>query len=185
MILVNRRTVMYTPGLTDEAAAAVESIPAAATEAEIASTLAPLPPRQEIRITVSTYTALHAARYEAHRRHMWKWIEAETGQPIQTMREAPTDSLEFAYIRAGIQWARTLAGLVAFEARPVDAAGAPLADWQPEPMPETWRSPAGYNEAVPADLAAALDDAIVLLNPGLFGMDETADAKKNARISAG
>lgn len=69
------------------------------------------PPAVEIRITVTSLTALQIARYEAARRSMWTWIEQETGQPIQSLRDATEADWQFAYLRAGIQWSRAAAGI--------------------------------------------------------------------------
>lgn len=145
-------------------------------------------PAPELRITITSLTALQMARYEAARRAMWNWIQEETGQPAQAMRDVTESDWEFAYLRAGIQWSRAAAGISKIETRTPPAEGEASQEagaiWQTAPLPPAWRTAAGYSNSVPAALADAIDAAIIETNPGLFFPDENADTKKNATIRA-
>lgn len=130
-----------------------------------------------MRATISTLNALQHARYQAYLRSARAWIDAEAANASEEERLALFDVC--------IKWATALAALVRLEERTIDRNGGADEAWTAIDAPAAWRTVEGFLEDVPADLAAALYVATVELNPGLFGLANDEDAKKNGGISVG
>lgn len=135
----------------------------------------------ETRWTLTALNTLQYGRYEANRRAVIAWIEGVTGK---AWAAAVKDDSAGDLIDAGLRWARLAAVVQAVEGRTVNRATDAATDWQPLPA-TALEGVDAFLEAYTADLAAALDDLVFDLNPGLFGVKlESADAKKNGGTSA-
>ena len=137
-------------------------------------------PAEETRITVSALNTLQYGRYEAARRQIAPWVEGRTGL---AWKEAVADGTGDALLDAGLRWARAYAAVTAVETRQANRMTEEVTDWQPAEWPEL-DSIDAYADEVPGDLAAAVDELVFDLNPGLFrvGDQDPADAKKNGGI---
>lgn len=129
----------------------------------------------QVRVTLGTMTVLQHGRFEANKRAAFDWMQATYGSLNDT-------DIGLAVLR----WAYVMAAIVGVETRTVHrysevGEGA----WKPVEIPPTWQTPDGYLSELPADLARALGDAALLINPGMFGAGADAgdDAKKNGGIS--
>lgn len=130
-----------------------------------------------MRATISTFNALQHARYQAYLRGARTWIDAEAAGADEEERLVLFDVC--------IKWATVLAALVRLEERTIDRNGQLDEPWTTVDAPATWRTIDGFLEDVPADLAAALYATTLELNPGLFGLANDENTKKNGGISVG
>lgn len=137
----------------------------------------------QLRATVGTMAALQMYRYQAHRRRVVEWIEAETGK---TWSAAIDDPEGYALIRLALKWPTALASLVKLEiaeSSPLDAG----AEWREIEAPEEWQTPAGYLGSAPVDLIDAIDAAALAVNPAIYGgpmaTGDAASVKKSGGIS--
>lgn len=190
------RVITWTapPSRTDaQRLAEIEQIDAAPTltpeEADKRQQLAAaLAPAEQIRITLSTLSALQLARYEGAKRQVRSWLETVTGRPPSEAMDTDDGRQLFPL---GLGWARFYVTVTKIEQRtarrvtdPNEAEGAVKpTKWKEIPLPPAWESPAGYLDDVPADLANALKAAAEDLNPGIFYVQSDDEAKKNGGIS--
>jgi len=139
-------------------------------------------PVEQTRITVAAMNTLQYGRYEANRRAVGPWLEAQTGKG---WREAAQDDAGLLLLEAGLRWARIAAAVTAVETRTADRVTDEAGDWQRAEWPAL-DDIGAFVEDVPADLAGALDELVFDLNPGIFRTAEqdADDAKKNGGISA-
>lgn len=149
---------------------------------------AELAPAEQTRITLSTLSALQAARYEGAKRQVRSWMEEVTGRPAA---EAIDNDDGRRLFQLGLGWARFYCTVTKIETRTArrivnhnetEGANKPV-KWKDQPLPPAWETPAGFLEDVPADLANALKDAAEDLNPGIFYVQTDDEAKKNGGIS--
>lgn len=140
-------------------------------------------PVEQTRITVAALNTLQWGRYEAARRQVAPWLEGRTSK---AWKEAIADDAGGELLEAALRWARAYAAVAAVETRAADRVTDDAGEWAAADWPELDRLDA-YVDDVPGDLAAALDELVFDLNPGLFrfGDQDAADAKKNGGISAG
>lgn len=140
-------------------------------------------PVEQTRITVAALNTLQWGRYEAARRQLAPWLEARTGK---AWKEAVADDAGGDLLDAALRWARAYAAVAAVETRQADRVTDAAGEWQAAEWPEL-ASLDAYVDDVPGDLAAAIDELVFDLNPGLFRFAEqdADDAKKNGGISAG
>ena len=137
----------------------------------------------QTRITVSALNTLQYGRYEAALRKVGPWVEERAGQP---WREAVFDDAGGPLVEAALRWARIQAAVTAVETREANRATDAAGEWAAAEWAELADLTA-FTEDAPGDLAAALDELVFDLNPGLFRQAEQTgdDAKKNGGISAG
>lgn len=184
-----RRITYTTPPTTAQAQAMEEiaAIDAADATPESAARRAELVEKAgtvtQLRATVGTMAALQMYRYQAHRRRVVEWIEAETGK---TWSAAIDDPEGYALIRLAWKWQIALASLVKLEiaeSSPLDAG----AEWREIEAPEEWQTPAGYLGSAPVDLIDAIDAAALAVNPAIYGgpmaTGDAASVKKSGGIS--
>ncbi len=190
MNLRTTRRITYTTPPTAAQAQAMEeiaAIDAADATPESAARRAELVEKAgtvtQLRATVGTMAALQMYRYQAHRRRVVEWIEAETGK---TWSAAIDDPEGYALIRLALKWPTALASLVKLEiaeSSPLDAG----AEWREIEAPEEWQTPAGYLGSAPVDLIDAIDAAALAVNPAIYGgpmaTEEAASVKKSGGIS--
>ncbi len=121
-----------------------------------------LAPARQVRATVTTLNALQHSRYLALLRQARSWIDQEApGADEMTKME---------YLDVCIKWAAVLASVARLEQRYVQRTAVDNDHgWQEMELPQEWRSPAGWLENVPAELAAAVYAQVMEINPGLFG----------------
>lgn len=137
----------------------------------------------QLRATVGTMTALQMYRYQAMRREIAKWVEAETGQ---TWAQAIDTPESFALIRLALKWPAAIASLTKLETRTIGLTENDTAEWTEIEIPDAWRTPGGYLSEAPVELIDALDAAALVVNPGLYGpplAGNDADLKKSGGIS--
>lgn len=141
-----------------------------------------LAPAEQMRITLSTLSALQLGRYEPAKRQVREWLESVTGRPAA---EAVNTEEGRALFPLGLGWARFYVTATKIETRTIDRLAEPSkpAKWKEIPMPPAWETPAGYLDDVPADLAQALKDTAEDLNTGIFYVQSDDEAKKNGGIS--
>lgn len=190
MNLRTTRRITYTTPPTAAQAQAMEeiaAIDAADATPESAARRAELVEKAgtvtQLRATVGTMAALQMYRYQAHRRRVVEWIEAETGK---TWSAAIDDPEGYALIRLALKWPTALASLVKLEiaeSSPLDAG----AEWREIEAPEEWQTPAGYLGSAPVDLIDAIDAAALAVNPAIYGgpmaTGDAASVKKSGGIS--
>lgn len=136
----------------------------------------------QLRATVGTMAALQMYRYQAMRREIVGWVEAETGQTWAQAVDAPES---FALIRLALKWPAAIASLTRLETREIGPLDAD-APWTEIELPDAWRTPGGYLGEAPVELIDALDAAALVVNPGLYGpplAGSDADLKKSGGIS--
>lgn len=184
-----RRITYTTPPSAAQAAALEEiaAIDAADTTPESAARRAELVEKAgtvtQLRATVGTMAALQMYRYQAHRRRVVEWIEAETGK---TWSAAIDDPEGYALILLALKWPTALASLIKLEiaeSSPLD----PGAEWREIEAPEEWQTPAGYLGSAPVDLIDAIDAAARAVNPAIYGgpmaTGDATSVKKSGGIS--
>lgn len=185
-----RRITYTTPPTTAQAQAMdeiaeIDSKPAPTDEdaARRADLVARLGTVTQLRATVGTMAALQMYRYQAHRRRVVEWVEAETGK---TWGAAIDDPEGYALIRLALKWPTALASLIKLEiaeSSPLDAG----AEWREIEAPEEWQTPAGYLGSAPVDLIDAIDAAALAVNPAIYGgaaaTGDAASVKKSGGIS--
>lgn len=190
MNLRTTRRITYTTPPTAAQAQAMEeiaAIDAADATPESAARRAELVEKAgtvtQLRATVGTMAALQMYRWQAHRRRVVEWIEAETGK---TWSAAIDDPEGYALIRLALKWPTALASLVKLEiaeSSPLDAG----AEWREIEAPEEWQTPAGYLGSAPVDLIDAIDAAALAVNPAIYGgpmaTGDAASVKKSGGIS--
>jgi len=151
------------------------------TEAERAQLAAALE-TTETRWMLAALNTLQYGRYEANRRAVIAWIEAQLGKP---WAEAAKDPAAGDLIDAGLRWARIAATVQMVEERTVSRVTDAAGEWGPVAVTGL-ESIEAFLDAYSGDLAGALDEVVYDLNPGLFGARlDSADAKKNGGINAG
>lgn len=143
---------------------------------------AELAPAEQTRITLSTLSALQAARYEGAKRQVRSWMEEVTGRPTA---EAIDNDDGRRLFQLGLGWARFYCTVTKIETRTAARLddGGKAGRWKDQPLPPAWETPAGFLDDVPADLANALKEAAGDLNPGIFYVQTDEEAKKNGGIS--
>lgn len=174
--MLERKSLIVTPPPTREERAALRAH--AAGETTAADLLV-----TQTRITVSALNTLQYGRYEVNRRAVGAWLTERSGL---TWAAAIEDADGLALIEAGLRWARVRAALVAVETRTANRVSDEVAtDWAAAVLPEL-DAPGAFADELPGDLAAALDELVFDLNPGLFRYadQDAAEAKKNGGISA-
>lgn len=191
MNLRTTRRITYTTPPTTAQAQAMEEIaeidskPAPTDEdaARRADLVARLGTVTQLRATVGTMAALQMYRYQAHRRRVVEWVEAETGK---TWGAAIDDPEGYALILLALKWPIALASLIKLEiaeSSPLD----PGAEWREIEAPEEWQTPAGYLGSAPVDLIDAIDAAARAVNPAINGgamaTGDAASVKKSGGIS--
>ena len=190
MNLRTTRRITYTTPPTAAQAQAMEeiaAIDAADATPESAARRAELVEKAgtvtQLRATVGTMAALQMYRYQAHRRRVVEWIEAETGK---TWSAAIDDPEGYALIRLALKWPTALASLVKLEIAESSSLDAG-AEWREIEAPEEWQTPAGYLGSAPVDLIDAIDAAALAVNPAIYGgpmaTGDAASVKKSGGIS--
>lgn len=176
------RTVTYTAPPTMAQRAAMEA-PAGEEAAEGAkakrrSQPADLGTITQLRATVATHSALARHRYFAYVRQIDDMIQAETGQTWEQARETQ-EGIDLYLM--GLHWAMAISSLTKLEQReikPTDADDSST-PWTEIDLPDAWKTPAGYLDAVAMDFASALAGAARDVNPGLLApAGESEDVKK-------
>jgi hypothetical protein len=135
----------------------------------------------QLRATVATHSALARHRYFFYLRQIDDMIQQISGQPWEQARETQ-EGIDLYLM--GLQWAIAISSLTRLEQRQISPTddGAP---WAEIDLPDAWKTPAGYLDAVAMDLASALTAAAREVNPGLLvGADEEAgqDVKKTGGV---
>ena len=176
------RTVTYTAPPTMAQRAAMEAQPAAEeTDAKPKrrSQPADLGTITQLRATVATHSALARHRYFAYVRQIDDMIQAETGQTWEQARETQ-EGIDLYLM--GLHWAVAISSLTKLEQReikPTDAADDSSTLWTEIDLPDAWKTPAGYLDAVAMEFASALAGAARDVNPGLLApAGESEDVKK-------
>lgn len=139
-------------------------------------------PAEQMRITLAALNTVQYGRYEANRRRIVTYIETATGEKWAKAIDNPAHG---PLIDAIIMWARVSAALVCIQSRQIRRVGSEDATPWIDVEADWPANPDAWIEAIPHDLADALDRVVFALNPGLFLPAGGTDAKKNGGISVG
>lgn len=131
----------------------------------------------QVRATISTLNALQYARYQSMVRQARSWIDEEGKDADEAARLELLDVC--------LRWATVLASMTKLEQRTIERSAETEPEWTALDVPEDWRTPQGFVDNVPAELAAAVYVVVLEMNPGLFswaGADD-AEKKRNGGLS--
>lgn len=147
-----------------------------------------LPHLEELRITVSTCSALDDARYRANVQQANDWIAERAGRSVREILDDATGAarVDRMTIDAGLAWSLILASIRRVETRQramLEPATDDDPDWTEIDLPAEWQTPGGFLDAVPGDLADALQVAAHECNPGLWVTRLDANSKNFGGVS--
>ena len=147
-----------------------------------------LPLLEELRITVSTCSALDDARYRANVQQANDWIAERAGRTVREILDDTTGAarVDRMTIDAGLAWSLILASARRVETRQrpmLENATADDPPWTEIDLPAEWQTPGGFLDAVPADLSDALQVAAHECNPGLWLTRLDANSKNYGGVS--
>jgi len=134
----------------------------------------------QLRATVATHSALARHRYFSYLRQIDDMIQQISGQPWEQARETQ-EGIDLYLM--GLQWAIAISSLTRLEQRQISPTDD-SAPWAEIDLPDAWKTPAGYLDAVAMELAGAIAAAAREVNPGLLaGADEgEPDVKKTGGV---
>lgn len=130
--------------------------------------------KPEVRITLATLDGLMHARYLALIRQMNDWFEEYSGHRLSDMDDWPDDVIEASATALNfvVTFAQNVASIETVE---VPTKGG---EWRRVPIPPAWQTIDGYRDNIPPRLSDLWNAEALIVNPGLWTVDNTDEGKK-------
>ncbi|MCA1806943.1 MAG: hypothetical protein LC687_03665 [Actinobacteria bacterium] len=133
------------------------------------------------QLKLTRCTMVEMAVYRKGVREVLAWYEKEAGHPflVDIPSEEEVQEELWPHIQTGMRRARMLASLSQFRCR----TDPEQQDWDAADWPKEWGDIPGFTFSVPPLLFETWDRNVLELNPNLWAVSMTDDAKKEGWIS--